>query len=64
MGLNKLQEVYDKRFEDIQYLLNYIEWAKTNHLDIEFLDSFLDEYVANGNDIMLAIKHSAREWDL
>ena len=63
MRLNDIQKQYDDRFEQIQFLLNYIKWAETNHLDIEFLDSFLQEFHHTGN-ILPAIKTAAREWDL
>lgn len=63
MKLNELQKAYDDRFDLITRLLQYIEYAKANHLDVEFMDSFLQEYLVDQN-IGMSIRHAAREWDL
>ena len=63
MKLNELQKAYDDRFDEIQHLLAYIKHAERNSLDIEFLDSFLQEFQASGK-IRLSAVHAAREWDL
>lgn len=63
MKLSEIQKAYDDRFEEIQHLLRYIKHAEHNFLDVEFLDSFLQEFQASGK-IQLSAVHAAREWDL
>lgn len=63
MKLNDLQKAYDDRFDLITRLLQYIKYAEFNHLDVEFMDSFLQEYLVDQN-IGMSINHAAREWDL
>lgn len=54
---------FDQRFKSIAVLLDYIKRAQREHLDIEFVDSFLEDYRSTG-DVLLSAAHAAREWDL
>ena len=54
---------YNKYFEDLNALLVSIKWAKDNHLDAEWLGSFLEDYIQT-KDIRTSIQHADREWDI
>lgn len=54
---------YDKKFAELQCVVNALDWARKNLLDLEWLDSY-DEHRLQGYSIPDAIQHANREWDL
>ena len=62
-SIKTLAEEYDKRFEALQHVISYLHYADSQHLGVEWLDSFLDSYTQD-QDVMSAIHHANREWDL
>lgn len=56
-------EHYNKRFEELQLVVNALDWARKQDLDLEWLDTF-DEHRLQGYDIAQSIEHANREWDL
>jgi hypothetical protein len=54
---------YNKRFADLQLIVNALDWARKQNLDLEWLDSY-DEHRSQGYSIPEAIEHANREWDL
>lgn len=48
---------------EIDVLIEALGWARKNGLEHEFLEFFLSDY-ATTNDILSAIDHANREWDL
>ena len=63
MTLKQQIEEYDKHFAEINHLIMHIQLARLQHLDIEFLDTFLQDYLQTQN-ITQSINHALREWDL
>lgn len=60
--MSKAQE-YDQRFKELGAVLRALRQAEREYLDVEWLDTFLQEYVRT-LDIPASIAHAAREWDL
>lgn len=56
-------EQYDQHFENLQRVVNALDWARKQDLDLEWLGSFLDDY-CESNNIPAAIEYANREWDL
>lgn len=56
-------EHYNKRFEELQLVVNALDWARRQDLDLEWLDTY-DEHRLQGYSIQEAIQHANREWDL
>lgn len=54
---------YDDHYTNIRFLLNYLDLAKESGLDVEFMDTFLQDYEQTKN-ITASALHAAREWDL
>lgn len=56
-------EAFDKKFAQLQQVVNALDWARRQDLDLEWLQSFLDDY-CESNNIPAAIEYANREWDL
>ncbi len=56
-------EHYNQRFADMQQVVNALDWARRQDLDLEWLDTY-DEHRSQGYSITDAIQHANREWDL
>lgn len=59
----KQAKLYDERFTEVKHLLKLLDLAKHEHLDVEFLDTFLEDYLET-HDVMLSLGHAMREWDI
>lgn len=62
MSIKRIERI-DQWYADLRDVIYAIQWAKQNHLETEWLDSFLEEYT-NTQDPKLSIYHANREWDL
>lgn len=60
--MNKVAE-YDNHFAQLTQVMNALDWARKQSLDLEWLSSFLDDY-CESNNIPAAIEYANREWDL
>ncbi len=56
-------EHYNQRFADMQQVVNALDWARKQDLDLEWLDTY-DEHRSLGYTVTDAIQHANREWDL
>ena len=56
-------KAFDRTFAQLQQVVNALDWARKNDLDLEWLQSFLDDY-CESNNLPAAIEHANREWDL
>lgn len=56
-------EAYDKKFTELQQVINALDWARKQNLDLEWLDTY-DEHRSQGYSIPDSIQHANREWDL
>ncbi len=56
-------EAFDKKFAQLQTVVNALDWARKHDLDLEWLDSFLENR-SQGYNIPDSIQHANREWDL
>lgn len=56
-------EHYNKRFEELQLVVNALDWARKQDLDLEWLDTY-DEHRSLGYSVPDSIQHANREWDL
>ena len=54
---------YDRKFQELQQVVNALDWARKQDLDLEWLDTY-DEHRSQGYSIPEAIQHANREWDL
>ena len=61
--MSNTKDLYDQEFEQVKHLLNLLDLAKHEHLDVEFLHSFLGDYL-HTQDIMQSLSYAMREWDL
>lgn len=52
-----------ERYASIEHFLKYLDWAKENGVEIEFMNSFLQDYSYNSN-INQAVWFAVCEWDL
>ena len=59
----KMVERLDNWFSQMQDVIEALEHARENMLDVEWLDSFLEDYV-HTQDPAKSIQHANREWDL
>lgn len=60
--MNQLEH-YNKKFQELQQVVNALDWARRQDLDLEWLDTY-DEHRSQGYSIADAIQHANREWDL
>lgn len=60
--MNQLEH-YNKKFAELQLVVNALDWARKQDLDLEWLDTY-DEHRSQGYTITEAIQHANREWDL
>jgi hypothetical protein len=60
---NPQAQAFDERFKEVKHLLALLDLAKHEHLDVEFLDTFLEDYL-HTHSIVESIGHSIREWDI
>lgn len=61
--MESIAKRYDDHYTNIRFLLNYLELAQAEQLDVEFMDTFLQDYETTKN-ITASAWHAAREWDL
>lgn len=61
--MTELAKQIDDHFEALQHVISYLHYAESEYLGGEFLDSFLQDYLQN-QDVMSALHHARREWDL
>ena len=54
---------YDRKFQELQQVINALDWARKQDLDLEWLDTY-DEHRSQGYSITDSIQHANREWDL
>ena len=59
---NQAQQI-DNTFQQLQQVVNALDWARKHDLDLEWLQSFLDDY-CESNNLPAAVQHANREWDL
>ncbi len=60
--MNQLEH-HNKRLAELQQVVNALDWARKQDLDLEWLDTY-DEHRLQGYNITDAIQHANREWDL
>ncbi len=60
--MNQLEH-HNKRLAELQQVVNALDWARKQDLDLEWLDTY-DEHRLQGYTVTDAIKHANREWDL
>jgi hypothetical protein len=60
--MNQLEH-HNKKFQELQQVVNALDWARKQDLDLEWLDTY-DEHRSQGYTITEAIQHANREWDL
>lgn len=53
----------ENKIEDLEHLINFVEWAKQHGLQIEFLDTFIEQ-IKLGKSIRESYYFSNYEWDL
>lgn len=63
MDAQKRVEQIDQKFAELQQVVNALDWARKQDLDLEWLDSY-DECRSQGYSITESIQHANREWDL
>ncbi len=60
--MNQLEH-HNKRLAELQQVVNALDWARRQDLDLEWLDTY-DEHRLQGYTVTDAIQHANREWDL
>lgn len=63
MSETRLEE-WNARFADATALVDAIQYAKTQGLEVEFALTFLDHHETRLYTVAECIFHSMREWDL
>ena len=63
MKSNYISQQIDERFLECKYFLARLKIAQEECLDVEFLDSFFQDYL-HTKSITQSTDHASREWDL
>jgi hypothetical protein len=54
----------EQRKQELQRFLNNLDWAEHNDLELEWLNSFFEDYASATSNILESMAYASREWDL